>query len=223
MKTLSARIALLAAAGLLSACAQHFPPVDYTADEKASLTELKAIDDPEAKLALGSLLFLHNQIDEADPLLTQAVEAMPKNPQAQAWHAANECKKAGRRGPWLMGFDKLWLVHDCLGDVNAALAAAPDDFVVQMVQMNTGAEVNMFGSLDKARATRDAIEAQRAKQPGMLTGDVAAQYAVTSAKIERVSGNVGKARELLAAAEQSAPTEATRRLIKAERDLLGGA
>ena len=215
------RLTLLAALAALAGCAQSFPEMALDDSERAFERMLmEEVDSPEAQLALGQMYFLHNRIDEADRLLSAAAQAEPENAQAAAWLAANDCKRAGRRGPWLLGLDKLYLVHRCLSDVDAALEQAPDDFVVQMVQMNTDAEVDMFGSLEHARATRDRVEARLREQPGALPADAVAQFLVTAARIARVSGNPDGARSYLERAGGAAASPATREQIAMEQRLL---
>ncbi len=212
---------LFAALATLAGCAQSFPETALTDSEQAfERMLLEEADSPEAQLALGQMYFLHNRIDEADRLLSAAVEGDPGNPQAAAWLAANDCKRAGRRGPWLMGLDKLYLVYRCLSDVDAALERAPNDFVVQMVQMNTDAEVAMFGSLDHARATRERVEERLRQQPDAYPADAVAQFHVTAARIERISGNPDGARAYLERAGSAAASPATREQIALEQRLL---
>lgn len=215
------KLILLAALAALAGCAQSFPETALTDSEQAfERMLLEEADSPEAQLALGQMYFLHNRIDEADRLLSAAVEADPGNPQAAAWLAANDCKRAGRRGPWLMGLDKLYLVYRCLSDVDAALERAPNDFVVQMVQMNTDAEVAMFGSLDHARATRERVEERLRQQPDAYPADAVAQFHVTAARIERISGNPDGARAYLERAGSAAASPTTREQIALEQRLL---
>jgi hypothetical protein len=59
-------------------------------------------------MSIGEGIVMHNRIDDADALLRQAVKENPQDMEAKAWFAANNCKIAGRAGPWLMGLDKLY-------------------------------------------------------------------------------------------------------------------
>lgn len=194
---------------LLSGCAQEFALIPFSPEQQASEAQLRALPDMDAKLALAGMYVQHNRIDDADALLSELARSAPDNAQVRAWHGANDCKKAGRKGPWLMGLDKLYLVYRCLDDVQVALAAAPDDFTVQMVQMNTGAEVDMFGSLDAAARTLDRVDAMLARGNSGLAPDVIAQVHVTAAKIERRRGNTTQARGRLVQAARLAATPTT--------------
>ncbi len=211
---------VLAAVAALAGCAQTFPVQSLSADEKAFETSLLAEKDGDAKVALGQLYFTHNLIDEADAVLAPLVAAEPQNAQALAWYGANNCKKAGARGPWLMGMDKLYLVKQCLDQTDKALALAPTDFTVQMVQMNTGLEVDKFGSLERAVKTKAAIERSIAAAPQALPGEALAQFYVSAARIERKLGNAGAAQSHLERATRVASTPDTKQSIASERKLL---
>jgi len=204
----------------LAACARDFPISTLTADEQKSEAELRGIDDNDAQLALASMYVLHNRIDDADGILMSLVTKDGKNPRVLAWKAANDCKKVGRRGPWLMGFDKLYMVRGCLADLDGALAAAPDDFVVQMVQMTTASDVDMFGSLDRAAATRDRVDAMLKKQPDALPPDTHAQFQIVAATIDRKLGQKEKAVARLNVAGPLVKAESTRNQLMREQGLL---
>jgi tetratricopeptide (TPR) repeat protein len=211
------------AAVWVAGCAQQFEVKPLTADEQQFEKTLLAEASNDSRLALGQLYFTNNRIDEAHALLSQVAGAEPRNAQAQAWQGANNCKMAGRKGPWLMGLDKLYLVKQCLNQIDAALAMAPDDFTVQMIHMNTGAEVNKFSALERALQTKTRVEARIAASPGTMPADALAQFYVTAARLERVNGNHPGARNYIdkASALQSTPT--TRHSIEAEkRQLLHG-
>lgn len=204
----------------LAACARDFPVSAFTPDEQKSEVELKGIDDNDAQLALASMYVLHNRIDDADGILTKLVEKDGSNPRVLAWKAANDCKKVGRRGPWLMGFDKLYMVRGCMADLDGALAKAPDDFIVQMVQMTTASDVDMFGSLDRAAATRDRVDAMLKKQPDALPPDTNAQFQIVAAAIDRKQGAKDKAAARLGVAAPLVKAESTRNQLLREQGLL---
>jgi hypothetical protein len=206
----------------LAACAKQFPVSNLNAEEQNFEQALRADQGNEAKVALAQMYFKHNRIDEVDGILSSVVAAEPNNAQAAAWYGANNCKKAARRGPWLLGMDKLYLVKECLRQVDNALAAASDDFVVQMVQMNTGAEVDAFDSLKRAKSTKDRVEKNITANPKSLPGDALAQFYVTAAKIERKSRNTSAATNYLDRALKLATAPATLFDIDAERQQLGG-
>jgi tetratricopeptide (TPR) repeat protein len=204
----------------LAGCAQTLPVQSLSADEKAYEQTLLAEKGSEAKVALGQLYFTHNLIDSADAVLRPVVAAEPQNAQALAWYGANNCRKAGARGPWLMGMDKLYMVKQCLDQTERALAMAPNDFVVQMVQMNTGLEVDKFGSLDRAIKTKSAIERNIAAAPKAIPGDALAQFYVSAARIERELGNANAAQNNLERATRVASATDTKQSIDSERKLL---
>ncbi len=221
MKTISMKtMGLLVGCVLFTACARDFPVNALNADEQKSEAELHATQDPDAQLTLASMYVLHNRIDEADSILSGLAAKDGKNPQVIAWKAANDCKLAGRRGPWLMGIDKMVMVRGCLADLDNALAAAPDDFVVQMVQMTTASEVDKFDSLARAAATRDRIDAQLKQQPGTLPPDTHAQFQIVAAAIDRKQGHMDKARARLAVAVPLITTESTRNQLAQEQALM---
>jgi tetratricopeptide (TPR) repeat protein len=208
-------ICCCAAVGV-AGCAQKFEVKPLTVDEQQFEKTLLAESNSDSRLALGQLYFTNNRIDEAHALLSQVVGAEPRNAMALAWHGANNCKIAGRKGPWLMGLDKLYLVQQCLNQIDAALAMAPDDFTVQMIHMNTGVEVNRFGALERAQQTKARVEARFAAAPSALPADALAQFYVTAARLERVSGNAGNARAYLDKASVLHSTPTTRYSIEAE-------
>lgn len=221
MKTMGMKtIGMLWACMLVTACAQDFPVVELNPDEQKFEAELQATSDSDAQLTLASMYVMHNKIDKADSLLSSLVVEDGKNPQVLAWKAANDCKKAGRRGPWLMGLDKMWLVRECLADLDNALAAAPDDFVVQMVHMSTASEVNMFDSLSRAATTRDRIDSFLQKQPDAIPPDTNAQFQIVAAAINRKQGQMDAARARLAVAAPLATTESTRSQLAHEQEQL---
>jgi tetratricopeptide (TPR) repeat protein len=201
----------------VAGCARQFEVKPLTADEQQFERTLLAESSSDSKLALGQLYFTNNRIDEAHVLLSQVAGAEPRNAQALAWHGANNCKLAGRKGPWLMGLDKLYLVKQCLNQIDAALAMAPDDFTVQMIHMNTGAEVNMFNALERALQTRTRVEASVAAAPGAMPADALAQFYVTAARLDRVSGNHQGARHYIDKASALRSTPTTRHSIEAEK------
>lgn len=220
--THSPRLALAAlACAVLAACSQTFPEQRLSADDQAFEASARTQAEPDVKLALGQLYVMHNRIDEADALLSPLVATDPGNAQALAWYGANNCKLAGRRGPWLMGLDKLYLVKRCLDQTERALALAPKDFTVQMVHIETGREVDMFGSFERARQTRDAVQRMVDAQPGAVPADALAQFHLASARIERKLGNGERASQLLLQAAALAQATATRDTIAAEQRQLG--
>jgi tetratricopeptide (TPR) repeat protein len=205
------------AAVMIAGCAQTFEIKPLSTEEQQFEKTLRTDASNDGKLALGQMYFTTNRIDEADTLLTQVVNAEPKNAQAIAWQGANNCKIAARKGPWLAGMDKLVLVKKCLKQVDSALAMTPDDFTVQMVHMNTGAEVNMFGALQRAMETKARVEARFTSNPNALPSDALAQFYVTAARLERKSGNAKGSRSYIEKAGVLNSTPETKRSIEVEK------
>lgn len=207
---------LVLAAGLLGGCAREFPEVPMSAADAKFAKDLAGQTDPDSRLAYGKLMFMHNHIDEADAALAPLSKAEPDNAEALAWRAANDCKIAGRRGPWLMGFDKLWLVRNCLDDLDRAGKLAPQDFTVALVRMRTGAEVNVMGSLDTAKSIRTDLAPKLATLPASAR----AAYLIASARIEAADGKPAEERKLL---EQAAALNADAQSVAEAKMLMGAA
>ncbi len=221
MKPYTTLIAV-AAVMTLAGCAQTFPKLPLSPDEQQYEKQLQSAADNDAKVALGQLYFMKNEIDRADEVLSPVVANDPTNAQARAWHGANDCKRAARRGPWLMGMDKLYMVKDCLDQIEAAYKLAPQDFTVQMVRMETGQLVDKFGSLDRAIATQAQVEQLLKTNPEALPAEARAQFRVTAARIERKRGNAERAKALLDEAKVDATVPTTQDSIAQERRLLAG-
>lgn len=205
---------LLLAAGLFTGCAKEFPEIPMSAADAKFAKDLAGQTDPDSRLAYGKLMFMHNHIDEADAALTPLSKAEPENAEALAWRAANDCKIAGRRGPWLMGFDKLWLVRECLDDLDRAGKLAPQDFTVALVRMRTGAEVDVMGSLDTAKAIRSELGSKLATLPPSAR----AAWLIASARIEAADGKPAEERKLL---EQAAALNADAASVAEAKMLMG--
>lgn len=195
----SIRLWLMLACGLLlSACAQEFPKQPWSASDSDYRELLAAETDFDSRLELARLYFIHNHIDEADTLLSTLVSEQPDNMQAKAWHGANQCKIAGRKGPWLMGLDKLYGVWRCLGDVQDAVAGAPGDFTVRMVQINTDAEVGLFGSRDRAAGELAKLFETLDAKPDFYAPTAKSAILEAAVRLEALkSADPGKRREYL--------------------------
>jgi len=181
---------------LLLGCAREFAPRDYSEEDRAFRDALMEESDFESRLALARLHFEHNELDAADAILRVLVQEDPDEPQALAWYGASNCKLAGRAQPWLLGFRKLYLVHACLDQVREAAAQAPDDVTVQLVLINTGATVDMFGSLDSAQKSLD-----RLLKDGNVQGDfppsARAHIFLAAAEVRRARGDAQTAQGYL--------------------------
>ncbi len=150
---------------LATACSQEFAEIPLSQESIDFIDMLQHETDADSQLEIARIKFTHNSIDEADELLHALVKVHPEHWEAQAWYGANNCKLAARKGPWLMGFDKLYGVWNCLNQVQTAYDHASDNFTIQMVLVNTFAEVNMFGSLDKAWDVLGTILSQIEDRP----------------------------------------------------------
>ncbi len=178
----------LAVALIIAGCSKKFPETPLTEEESSLKQMLSTQNDHASRVQLGRLYFMHNRIDDADALLTEAVKENPQDMEAKAWLAANNCKIAGRAGPWLMGLDKLYGVWACLSDLQAAAKAAPNDFTVALIQINTDAEVNMFGSMGRAEQTRDHLRKQIEAKPNFYPPSAKAAFVESSARLDELRG-----------------------------------
>lgn len=188
---------LVALCCLLPGCAQDFPQRAYSEEERAFREMLEQSSEFDSRLALARLYFEHNQLDRADELLRVLVAEEPGDAQALAWYGANNCKRAGRAQPWLMGFYKLYRVYDCLAQVREAAAQAPDDLTAQLVLVNTGAVVDMFGSLDSAEAALEKLLAGREAPGDRYPPGPRAHLFLAAAQVEQARGDQDAARRYL--------------------------
>ncbi|MBX3617761.1 hypothetical protein [Nitrosomonas sp.] len=166
---------------LLPGCSQEFPQKPWSDIDADYLQVLEEQKDFDSRLEIARLNFSHNLIDEANSLLSELMKENSSDMEVKAWYAANNCKIAGRKGPWLMGIDKLYGVWGCLEDLQSALNAAPDNFTIQMIYINTNVEVNMFGSFDKASVLLGKLLAKIDDQPNLY--DPFAQVAIYEAAV----------------------------------------
>ena len=178
----------LAAALIIAGCSKEFPETPLTAEESSLKQMLSTQNDHDSQVQLGRLYFMHNRIDDADALLRQAVKENPQDMEAKAWFAANNCKIAGRAGPWLMGLDKLYGVWTCLSDLQAAANAAADDFIIALIQINTDAEVNMFSSMERAVQNRDRLLKQIEAKPSAYPASAKTAFFESSARLDKLRG-----------------------------------
>jgi tetratricopeptide (TPR) repeat protein len=185
----------LAAAAFIGGCGKEFPETPWSPADLEMRQAVEHQTDYDSRLELARLYFMHNRIDEADALLRELVEENPEDMTAKAWFAANECKIAGRTGPWLLGMEKLYLVWDCLKDLDEAVQKAPDDFTVLLVQMNTDAEVDMYGSMQRALDTRARLEKQIEAKPDDYPPSARSAFFETAAHIEALRNNPQSAKD----------------------------
>jgi len=170
---------------LLPGCSQEFPQKPWSHMDVDYLQVLEAQKDFDSRLEIARLNFSHNLIDEADSLLSKLVKENPNDMEVKAWYAANNCKIVGRKGPWLMGLDKLYGVWVCLEDLQSALDAASDNFTVQMIYINANIEVNMFLSFDKATVLLEKLLTKIDERPNLY--EPTAQVAIFEAAVKMES------------------------------------
>ncbi len=182
---------------LLLGCAQDFPRRVYNEDDQGFRDMLATEPDFDSRLALARLYFEHNQLDQADTLLRTLTAEDPENPHALAWYGANNCKLAGRSQPWLMGLLKLYRVYACLDQVEQAAARAPTDLTVQLVLVNTGVAVDMFGSLDSAETALNQLLAGGNEAGDRFPIGPRAHIFLAAAEFHKALGNQDKAKRYL--------------------------
>jgi len=117
-----------------------FDPVPYSQQEQALIGELKAelaqdANDTTLQTQLGSLYSLHNQLDDAELLLTAASDS--GDAAALAWLSGTRAKQAGAMFDPLMGLRKLYLLRSACSDMDSAVAMEPSNFEIRMVRLAT--------------------------------------------------------------------------------------
>ena len=153
--------------------------------------------DFSSRLELGRLEFMHNRIDEADMLLSQLVKEQPNNVEAKAWHAANRCKLAERRGPWMLGLDKMVLLWDCLTELERAGHHAGDNLSVALAQIYTDTEVEVFGAKHRAFQSRARLRQRIENRPLEYTAADKSAFLEAAAFLEGRYGSPNSARDYL--------------------------
>ncbi len=212
-------LSIAAVCALLLGCAREFPQRAYSQEAQAFRDMLLQGSDYDSRLALARLYFEHNEIDKADALLRELVTEDPDDAQALAWFGANNCKLAGRAQPWLMGFYKLYRVYACLDQVRDAAARAPHDLTVQLVLANTGAVVDMFGSLDSAQQALDGLLAGDNAEGDRYPPGPRAHIFLAAAEVNKARGNREAAADYLQSvialdADRDTPSLARERLAQ---------
>ena len=185
---------------ILFGCAHSFPILPFDKEElefKAQLEQdiKEDKDNIISRLQMARLFFMHNYIDEADTMLQEIVKKAPDNMEALAWYGANNCKKTARSHPWFMGFRKLYLVKKCLGQIKEALKREPDNFTILLISINTGAEVDKFGSLQEAKKNMDALKEKIERDDYPV--DAKAHFYMAAALVEEKIGNIKEAQSFL--------------------------
>jgi len=177
----------------LGGCVSTFDTIPFSEQEesfKQALTEeIKSSNDEDARLQLGRMMFEHNYLDEADEELGKLVEENPENYEALAWFGANNCKQAGAAIPWAMGIRKMVMVNECIGQIDTALKAEPDNFTIRLIAINTGSVVKVMGSLDTAVQEKEKLDAEIEKQPDLYTPDAKSHFYLAAAQTETALEN----------------------------------
>ncbi len=185
----------------LGGCVSTFDTIPFSEQEesfKQTLTEeIQSSNDEDARLQLGRMMFEHNYLDEADEALGELVGENPENYEALAWYGANNCKQAGAAIPWAMGIRKMVLVNECLGQIDTALKAEPDNFTIRLIAINTGSVVKVMGSLETAIAEKEKLEAEIEEQPNLYTDDAKSHFYLAAAQTEAAQDNKEKAEAYL--------------------------
>lgn len=191
----------LSALILLTSCAKHFEEVPYSEEAQSLKTmlqeDIKSDDTYYSKLQLGRLLFEHNQIEEADRILSELIDEDPDNMEALAWYGANKCKIVGESQPWFMGIRKLIRVKSCLNKVKIALDTDPDNFTIQLVAISTGSIVNVGDSLSWASVTRNKFEDAISANPNYYPQEVVDYFFFAAAENDLAHGKTDSAKQYL--------------------------
>lgn len=178
---------------MLGGCVTSFDTIPFTEEEESFKTtlneEITDSNDEDAKLQLARMMFEHNYLDQADELLGELVEANSENYEALAWFGANNCKQAGAAIPWAMGIRKMVMVSDCIGQIDSALAAEPDNFTIRLIAINTGAVVKVMGSLETAVQEKEKLEAEIEGNPALYTPDAQSHFYLAAAQTETALEN----------------------------------
>lgn len=182
---------------MLSGCSREFPETPWLANEQQQRLALEGKTDFASRLELGRLDFMHNRLDDADALLTPLIHEQPNDFEAKAWHAANRCKMAERRGPWLLGLDKVVLLWDCLTELERAGHHARENLSVALAQMYTDTEGAVFGARRRAFQARDGLQQRIEARPGDYTAIQKASFFEAAAELEAHNGNVKGVRDYL--------------------------
>ena len=142
-------------AWFMGAAPIEFAKISYSSQEQQLVNELKAEltqepIDPTLQTQLGSIYSLHNYLDEAQELLTGAVDT-ERSALALAWLSGTQAKQAGAMFDPFMGLLKLYRLHSACAQMDQAVTLAPNNFEVRMVRLATFAPTNLLNcSLETA-------------------------------------------------------------------------
>lgn len=131
-----------AVAWAMGAYPHDFPRQPFSREETEQIADLtaEARDNPgeaSVKVELGRLYFHHNELDQAETQLDQAVNLEPANAEALAIFYANEAKQAGAMWDFTWGLFKLNRMEKVVNGLNQAVAMEPGNFTVRLYRMNT--------------------------------------------------------------------------------------
>ena len=129
----------------------NLPQWSYNPSEKETIGTLTQLisakqDDPAPAAALGTLYFLHNELDRAESAVQSAFIAYPDDPQTCALYQAIQAKKAGAMWDFAFGQIKLRRLKTALMKLNTCAQNAPDALDVQIFALATFASVPKIGS-----------------------------------------------------------------------------
>lgn len=213
-------ISLLAIPFILAGCAKEFPLQTYTQQETEYVNMLKSSDDVSSRTELARLYFEHNELEKADSLLEKLAAENKDNAEVLAWYGANNCKIAGKKGPWLLGIDKIFLAKACLQQIQDALKKDSENFTIQMIALHTGAAVNAFDSLNMARAEMQKIAGDITKKSDAYTPAALFNYHYASALVELAAENRDAAKEHLTKANSFEVNPSQKQLVQQQLDKL---
>ncbi|WP_145998695.1 hypothetical protein [Methyloterricola oryzae] len=150
---------------MLTGCSRPFPEIPWLPREQQHLSELQGKANFSSRLELARLYFQHNRIDDAGDILDSLVGEQPNNVESKAWHAANRCKLAERRGPWLLSSDKMMLLWSGMTELERAGHQAGDNLSVALAEIYTDTAAEVFGAKRRAYRARDRLQ-QRIESKG---------------------------------------------------------
>ncbi|KGJ93901.1 hypothetical protein [Colwellia psychrerythraea] len=142
-------------AWFMGAAPIDFKMVPYSQQEQNLITEINTElrlnpNDSTLQTQLGAMYSLHNQIDDAEKLLTSAFTS-DQDALTLAWLSGNQAKQAGAMFDPLMGLSKLYRLYSACGEMNQAITMQPNNFEIRMVRLATFASTNLLNcSLDTA-------------------------------------------------------------------------
>jgi hypothetical protein len=129
----------------------RLPSAEYSPQEKDALKTLGEIaskaqdDDLTADLALGTIYFLHNHLNQAEDAIQKGYLVHPEDPQVCALYQSIQAKKAGAMWDLAFGQIKLHRLRAALSALKACAQKAPDALDVQVFALASFAAVPQLG------------------------------------------------------------------------------